>query len=329
MNATPKESVCVIGAGVAGLTAARQLQRSGHQVRVLDKGRGLGGRLATRRIGGARLDHGAQFFTVRGDSFRTTIDAAIADGIVDVWCHGFDGDDGHPRYYCPGGMTSLAKWLAASVVDAGGHIETGVRVERVGSDPAGVGLALDSGDTVTASHLIITSPVPQTLELFDAGGIDLDSEQRRALEAIGYMPTIGLLVSLDGPPNIDPPGGINNPEATFSFIADNFQKGISSEQAATFHLNSQTSRKRWDDDPTALKADLIELAQPWLGSASIVEAQLKTWKYATPVSPYPETLMALKAVGATIVLAGDAFGGPKVEGAFNSGLDAAECISSN
>ena len=57
--------VTVIGAGLAGLIAAQQLHNNGHDVVVLDKGKSPGGRLATRRIGDATLDHGAQFFTVR------------------------------------------------------------------------------------------------------------------------------------------------------------------------------------------------------------------------------------------------------------------------
>ena len=42
--------VVVVGAGVAGLTAARSLAAFSDVV-VVDKGRGVGGRLATRRIG--------------------------------------------------------------------------------------------------------------------------------------------------------------------------------------------------------------------------------------------------------------------------------------
>ena len=53
----------IIGAGLSGLSAAQTLVRSGRSVLVVDKGRGVGGRLATRRIGDATLDHGAQFFT--------------------------------------------------------------------------------------------------------------------------------------------------------------------------------------------------------------------------------------------------------------------------
>lgn len=53
--------VVVVGAGIAGLMAAQSLSNSGHDVVVVDKGRSPGGRLATRRINDATLDHGAQF----------------------------------------------------------------------------------------------------------------------------------------------------------------------------------------------------------------------------------------------------------------------------
>ena len=59
--------VLVVGAGMAGLIAARELLRAGLSVLVLDKGRGVGGRLASRRIEGATFDHGAQAFAT-GDA---------------------------------------------------------------------------------------------------------------------------------------------------------------------------------------------------------------------------------------------------------------------
>ena len=65
--------VAIIGAGLAGLIAGRELFRGGADVIVFDKGRSPGGRLATRRIGGATLDHGAQFFTVRSPAFAAQV----------------------------------------------------------------------------------------------------------------------------------------------------------------------------------------------------------------------------------------------------------------
>lgn len=57
--------VVIVGAGICGLMAAGQLVERGASVLLLDKGRTVGGRLATRRIEAGCADHGAQFFTAR------------------------------------------------------------------------------------------------------------------------------------------------------------------------------------------------------------------------------------------------------------------------
>ena len=56
--AAPEADVVVVGAGVAGLQCARRLRDAGLQVVVLDKARGVGGRVATRRVDGQPVDHG-------------------------------------------------------------------------------------------------------------------------------------------------------------------------------------------------------------------------------------------------------------------------------
>ena len=71
--------IAIIGAGMAGLTCATRLSAAGHEVSVFDKGRGPGGRMASRRVehGGEtfRFDHGAQYFTAREMAFQTQVRA--------------------------------------------------------------------------------------------------------------------------------------------------------------------------------------------------------------------------------------------------------------
>ena len=55
----------IIGAGMAGMAAARTLVNANLPVLVLDKGRGISGRMATRRWGDATFDHGAQYFSAK------------------------------------------------------------------------------------------------------------------------------------------------------------------------------------------------------------------------------------------------------------------------
>ena len=77
-----KPDAVIIGGGIAGLSAAGELVASGRRVVVLEKSRGVGGRMATRRVGDTVCDHGAQFFTVRGESFDGMVTAAREAGAV-------------------------------------------------------------------------------------------------------------------------------------------------------------------------------------------------------------------------------------------------------
>jgi protoporphyrinogen oxidase len=54
--------VVVVGAGLAGLSAARRLSTAGRQVVVLEASDGVGGRVRTDRVDGFRLDRGFQVF---------------------------------------------------------------------------------------------------------------------------------------------------------------------------------------------------------------------------------------------------------------------------
>ena len=78
--------VIIVGAGIAGLAAAQQLTASGLKVCVLEKSRGVGGRLATRRIttlhGEVLVDHGAQYFTCRSLAFQEVLAPLLAQGTV-------------------------------------------------------------------------------------------------------------------------------------------------------------------------------------------------------------------------------------------------------
>lgn len=322
--------VVIVGAGLAGLVAAQELVAAGVEVSLVDKGRAVGGRLATRRIGDARLDHGAQFFTVRTPAFRRRVDDWIERGIVHVWNHGFHPGDGHPRYVATAGMNSLAKDLAARLADTTCTIETSTMAFMVrrraatateSSAPLQLNwdVVIDDATVRPGNAVILTSPLPQSLALLVDSGIEMDPTLMRT----EYDRTISLLATLDGPSAIMPPGGVQNADDVFSFIGDNRAKGVSPTEAVTFHANPDWSEAHWNDDDTLLDL-LTDAAQPWLGEAAIVESQVKKWRLATPRSIWPDPCWT--SADGTIVLAGDAFAGPKVEGAHNSGLAAAHAL---
>ena len=89
--------VLVVGAGLSGLLAARELKRRGQAVEVVDKGRGVGGRLATRRLGPGRADTGAQFFTVRSPAMQAMLHEWQEAGLVYHWANGWANAAGDVR----------------------------------------------------------------------------------------------------------------------------------------------------------------------------------------------------------------------------------------
>jgi renalase len=310
--------VAVVGAGVSGLMAANAVTARGHEAIVLERGRSVGGRLATRRIGAARLDHGAQFFTVRDDSFASHVREWVDSGVVYEWCRGFQTDDGYPRYAVRGGMNALAKHLARGVdVRTNSMAFSFHRTGRAASWD----VKLDDGSLVHADALIVTCPLPQTFSLL----VSAEVQMPEVLWRTDYDRTLALLAVLDGPSSVPAPGGVQS-DPTFTFIADNQAKGISRVPSITLHANPAWSGEHWDDATTAIHHRLIELAQPWIGAARIIESHVKRWRFATPQRIWPDAHWSPEDL-TSLAVAGDAFAGPKVEGAALSGLSAAAAVT--
>jgi predicted NAD/FAD-dependent oxidoreductase len=171
MNQSQNQSdVLVLGAGISGLLCATELQRAGVSVQVLDKGRGVGGRMATRRMGNARLDHGAQFFTVREAAFGRYVDEWLAADVIRPWFqHGANDTNaaGYSRYCGRNGMTDVAKHLCESLQVH--RSQKGVTLNR---DGALWHLVTEAGERYDCRFIVVTAPVPQALDLLDTSGLD-------------------------------------------------------------------------------------------------------------------------------------------------------------
>ncbi len=324
--------VVIVGAGLSGLVAANALGEAGVRCLLLDKGRGPGGRLATRRLetngsGGvmARADHGAQFFTVRSPDFAELVHQWRRVGIVREWCQGFTpGGDGHPRYCAEAGMNTIAKYLASSA-----DVETEVTVTqraRNNLDGAMVVTATD-GRTWTAGTVLLSSPVPQSLELLERGGLDLNATVDAQLRSISYARCLALMVVLDGASALAEPGGVQltvEGDPVFSFVADNHLKGISDAVTLTLHVHDAPSLELWENNRDDTRDALVSQAQRWIGNATVQHAQLHGWKFARPLVAHPDPCVFTSLPGGSLLgFIGDAFGGAKVEGAALSGLAAA------
>ncbi|MDB9706460.1 FAD-dependent oxidoreductase [Porticoccaceae bacterium] len=320
--------VLIIGAGLAGLSAANDLHRAGLKVLVVDKGRGLGGRLAGRRIGDATFDHGAQFMTARDSRFKASVAEWIEAGVAEEWYSSYPGHpNGHPRYRGVPTMTAVAKYLATDM-----NVLRTTRVDsiRQGSaqDNQLWSAALDSGETVNAKALLITSPVPQTIDLLASGNIPVPADKQARLDRIDYEACIAVMAVLDRPTTIPAPGATAFDQGPIGWISDNLQKGVSKIPAVTIHGSGAFSADHYEDDKMQTGQILIDAASPYLGDAKVTEYQVHGWRYSKPSVVDPEACMLLSESTSLppLALAGDAFAGPRFEGAVLSGWAAAKSL---
>jgi len=312
--------ILIIGAGLAGLSAANDLQQAGHQVLLVDKGRGLGGRLAGRRIGDASFDHGAQFMTAREPRFKAAIASWIKAGVAEEWYSSYPGQpNGHPRYRGVPSMTAVAKYLAVGL-----DVLRTTRVDSIAQQQASWLVSLDNGDSLSAKQLIITSPVPQSLELL--ADIALPADKLARLENIAYESCIAVMAVLDGPTALPAPGAIALEEGPIAWISDNLQKGVSQVPAVTIHGSATFSAENLNGERMHIGQQLIDAAAPYLGSAQVTEYQVHGWRYSKPtvVDDAPCMLVSESTDLPPLILAGDAFAGPRFEGAVQSGWAAAK-----
>lgn len=312
--------VLIVGAGMSGLSAGTALQNSGRKVLMIDKSRGVGGRMATRRNGGATYDHGAQFITTRDQRFAKVIENARLAGAATEWCHGFTAEaDGHTRWRGEPGMSSLAKHLAVGLEIVQ---EKEVTALRRMSDHWTA--SFTDGEVWSASAVILTAPVPQSLALLQAGGVVLKPEMEERLSAIQYERCLAVMAALDGPSQIPPPGGLAPADGPIAWLADNQMKGVSDQPAVTLHATDAFSITHWDQDREETARFLLAAADEWLG-AGIITFQMHGWRYSKPVRTDASSY-AVVSRNPPLVVAGDAFAGPRVEGAALSGWAAAAFV---
>lgn len=315
MRKSLNKTCLIVGAGLAGLTAASELRACGWEVTIVDKGRSVGGRLATRRLGSSRLDHGAQFFTTRSEEFIRAVATWELAGWVEPWY----SDEGHTRYKGIGGMNALAKHLASPFL-----VRTETRVQTLAATSGRWHATAESGEVFDADALILTPPAPQAAALL----ADLVPDISETLHRINFAPCFALLLTLDGPSLIPAPGYSRPSTGVIEWIADNTQKGVSAGPAAiTVHATGAFTVANLDTSPDEVTRLLLDAARPFLGSA-VTASQLHRWRYAKPVADN-HSMCLFSDHPAPVAVAGDALAGARVEGAWLSGQAAARRIAAS
>ena len=313
-------SCLIIGAGMTGLAAARELIAHGWEVTLLDKGRGVGGRMATRRIQNTRADHGAQYFSVRTPEFRQLIDKLQAEGIAKAWDLEEAGIE-HPRYFGTEGMSAIPKYLAKGLTI---HLQE--RATLIESEGTGCRVTTEADNSYSADALILSIPAPQAATLLQDSQIPLNEAGEHAFASIVYQPCLAVLGLLKEASRIPAPGLVKYEAGDIATITDNQQKGVAPEQpTVTIHASPEFSQANLEGDLSAAGQKLLNQLTDWIPAESIIEYQVHRWRYSLAEVRSPEPFADL-GMPFPLLMGGDGFGMGNVEGAFQSGLQMAEAL---
>lgn len=332
--------VIVIGGGLSGLTAARQLQDQGIDVTVLDKGYGIGGRLASRALKSEEknlgfFDYGMQYFQAQDETFQVWINELLEKDVIAIWQGNSQASIERssvkdvPLYRGIESNRAIAQHLAKKL-----KVINQTRVETLHWQNSEWNIKATNGECFQADAVVMTPPVPQALDILTASDLVLESDMRSRLEQVTYDPCLSLMLVCDRPSRIPFPGGIHIKESLLDWIASNHIKGISPEgYAITLLAGTEFSDEHWASDAEWIIAAMLEAAQPWLAEGTqAIATRLHRWKYRHPKTVFGQRALTIEWPG-PLVLAGDAFcdrlledQSLNLEQAFLSGLYAAQCL---
>lgn len=346
-------TVVVVGAGLAGIAAARALVAAGQTVRVLDRGHRVGGRMGARTVDGRAVDVGASYFTVPepdpepdpdADTHRREAGAAaaarafadvVADwerrGVARRWTDtfatagpgGLSGSKQGPlRWGAPGGLRSTVEDLATGLAVQNPVVVAGVRRD-------GDGLTVDAEP---ATAVVLAMPDAQALRLVTgpdgepaAGLADVAAALTRASD-----PQIAVAAGWAEREWPDFAGAFVNDSEVISWIADDGSRHGDGAAVLVAHATPALSAQHLVDPDAVVDPVLTELARVLGTRTAPVWSSAKRWGLAKPTGrreqPY---LISDAALGAPVVVCGDGWGGPsKVAGAFVSGHRAGGALAS-
>ncbi|MGB7085158.1 MAG: FAD-dependent oxidoreductase [Phormidesmis sp.] len=336
--------VAIIGAGLTGITCARQLRAGGYRVCVLDKSRGVGGRLSTRRVNDhTRVDHGLPYWSPKTSALKALTDELLSAGVLRQWPvsayeirqrESLTPVETDALYVATEGMSAIAKYLAQDLIADRAlltdHKAVGIRSSEGRWEITCEGVEGEGGKVIQAQRCVIAIPAPQAVDLLEPFAGDESSRQPISaaiaqLRAVDYHPCLSVLAGyssgdLKDTEMLSPNGWmvsdrVGTSTAWIGLDSSKRDSSAGSEDTPVVVIHSKADFARQyidagDLQPAAsvlLRANARKLGD-WIAEPKWL--QIHRWRYAQVNIAHPEAALA---VGETLVCGGDWCKGPDAE----------------
>lgn len=308
-----EDAVVVVGAGIAGVACARVLADAGVPVELVDRGRRVGGRMASKRYDGRPADIGASYLTVSDPAFEEVVRGWADAGLAHEWTDTFGvagpaeerrTTTGPVRWGTPGGIRSLVEALAVDL-----PVRSATEVQQVSA--AGGRPTVDGRPAAT---VVLAMPDPQAVRLVDP---EAHPEAVTGLTA-SYEAVLALTAAWDERCWEELPHGLFvNDDPVVAWIADDGRRRRDGAPVLVAHSTDAHARPHLADPPAG-GPDLLAALRRYVGAdRDPVHTAVHRWTFAKPTGGRPERFLL---TGTGLAACGDSWAEkPRVEAAWLSG----------
>lgn len=292
-------NVAVIGAGISGIACAATLRDRDINVTVLDKSRGMGGRMATRRVTPWQWDHGMQYMVGEDPAFQKLLEP------LPTW----RSASTEPWYVGTPSQNQLVKKLARDI-----DLSLQTRIIKVtqSKNQRWVLDAEDSSVSIPYDAVAMAIPAPQASELLPRSSLSAE------LSRVAMTPCWALMVA--SPQRVELPATIESPHEHIAWFAADHSKPGRPEAHGQYvvHATAEWSERYLECSNEAAEGALLECFQEIVGDIEIDFAAAHRWRYAFTKTPLEQSCLidTKNRVG----LCGDWCLGSRVEHGFLSGV---------
>ena len=337
--------VAIIGAGMAGLAAAKRLSESGHEVTLFEKSKGIGGRVATRRLNGCVFDHGAQVIKSADSTLahlmQNDLDTTDLIQVLAPTClYRAKGEivpsdparQAEKKFTYRYGLTTLPKLILNSI-SCTLVLET--RIGRMEETTEEVKLWDENDNTLgNFDSVILTAPAPQSADLLSSSlTLNEKSKQNRieALRSVVYNPCLTVLLGYDKAAPPPPAYALLAEDRTTPLLWLAFEETKAPERAPDgeklliAQLGPAYSKEHYGLSEKIIYKETLGFLRENLGEsyARPLWHGVKRWRYSQPHGMV--SFETVNAESGRILVCGDALRpeNGRVHQAYESGLEAA------